>query len=146
MNGGLVALGILLLAGMFFVGNIIITPQQRNQVELAGGVCGSFWGKIGGAISPDVAEQCRQAQTFSQILSLEPFAYIIGFILLVVGLAIPSKKKEVIREIIKEREPKPEIEVEKIRKRIAIEPKVKFCSRCGAKIKGKFCTKCGRKV
>ncbi len=111
MNGGLVALGILLLVGMFLVGNIIITPQQRNQVELASGVCGSFLGKIGGAISSDVAEQCRQAQMISQILSLEPFVYIVGFILLVVGLAIPSKKKEVIREIIKEREPEPRIEV-----------------------------------
>lgn len=149
MNSGLVALGILALVGMFFIGNIIITPQQRNQVELASGICGSFWGKLGGALSPEVAEECRKAQTAGQILSLEPFIYIVGFGLIVLGLALPSRKKEVqiIREVIKE--PVKELEHEpeiKSKKRIRKRRKVKYCSNCGAKVRGKFCGKCGRAV
>jgi hypothetical protein len=138
-----------MLIGMFFLGNVMITPQQRNQVEIYSSVCGSFWGKLGGALSSEVAENCRQVQIFGQILSLEPLIYITGFALLVIGLIIPSGRKEVIvREVIKEPLEKPESMVKKgdEGEEEKIKSKVRFCSNCGAKVKGKYCTKCGEPV
>lgn len=145
MNSGLVAFGILVLIGMFLFGNFFISPQQRNQIQLAKSACGSFLGQLGGALSPDIAESCRQVQGIGQILSLEPFIYMVGFGLLVIGLILPSGKKEVIvKEIIKE--PNFEVKKENDLEDKKIKSKVKFCSNCGAKVKGKFCTKCGEPV
>jgi hypothetical protein len=154
MNSGLVALGISILVGMFFLGNIFITPQQKQQLELVSTACNfNIWGlpigQIGQAISPETAEKCEQVKTAKQILSLQPYIYIGGFVLLVLGLALPSGKKEVmVREVVKgpkeieeikiKKEPKPGVRV--------VKPKIKFCTNCGAKVKGKFCSNCGKKL
>jgi hypothetical protein len=68
------------------------------------------------------------------------FIYIIGGILFVVGLAIGGKK-EVIREVIKERESKEEPKTEETKKEA-----VKYCSNCGTEAKGKYCSKCGEEI
>jgi hypothetical protein len=132
MNLNLILWGILLLIGMFLIS------------KLAKSACGSFLGKIGGALSPKIAEACEQAQTNGRILSFEPYVYIIGIGLLALGLIFPSgKKKVIVKEIIKTvyKEPKKEELKKEPTKR-----KVKFCRKCGAKVRGKFCKKCGAKL
>jgi hypothetical protein len=149
-NGGLVALGVLIIIGMFIFGNVLITPQQKNQIKLASSLCGSPLGAIGGSVSSDVANGCQQVGFLGTILNYELFIYFGGIILLVIGLAIPSGKKEVIREIVKEKstqkeEPEEEIEEESEIKKPA---KFKYCSDCGTKVskKSKFCIECGKEL
>lgn len=159
-NSSLVVLGLLMIIGMFFFSNVMITPQQRSQIDLADSACGSVFGKIGSAISGQVAEGCQQATTYNQILSLSGPVYLFGFILLLLGLVIGGKK-EVIKERVIER-PKvkkqtneePEEEIDEVKPKVKESneekskesKKLKFCSNCGAKVKGKFCPDCGEKI
>jgi|UniRef100_A0A7C3WLZ3 hypothetical protein len=150
MNIGLVIFGIILIGGMFFLANVYITPQQKQQLELISTACNfNIWGipvgQIGQAISSDVAQKCEQVKTVKQILSFQPFVYILGIILLVVGLVIGGKKEvHVIREVVKE----PEEEIEDGTEEKAKKKGYKFCSECGAKVKAgeKFCGNCGNKL
>lgn len=153
MNIGLIIFGIFLIVGMFFLANVYITSQQKQQLELVNSVCNfNIWGipvgQLGQAISPDVAQKCEQVRTVKQILSFQPFIYILGFILLVVGLAIGGKKEvHIIREVIKEPEKEVEETEEKPREKIK-KGRYKFCSGCGSKVKAeeKFCGNCGSKL
>ena len=150
-NSALMALGILIIIGMFFFTNVLVTPQQRQQIELARSACGFQLfgiplGQIGQALNPEAAQACQQAQTYSQIVSFEMPAYIIGFILIVVGLVIGGKKKEVIREIIREKSSEKHETKEEEEEPKKKETKVKYCTNCGTKVKGKFCSKCGEPV
>lgn len=147
MQLGLIILGVIVLGVIFFVGNVYITPQQRNQIDLAGSGCESALGKIAGALSSGVAEDCQKIQLAKNVLSFEPFVYIAGAGLLVLGFLIPSGKKEVkiIREIVK-----PQIEPEDIEEKIPKHTKKtsKFCGNCGTKVStnSKFCSDCGEKI
>lgn len=91
MNGSLVVLGILMMAGMFFVGHVMITPQERSQIELSNSLCDSPLSSLVGAFSSGVAEECEKVGFLGMALSLEPFIYLIGFVFLVIGLALPKK-------------------------------------------------------
>ncbi len=175
MNGGIFTLGILMLIGMFFLSNVYITPQQRNQIELSSSACGSSLGTWAGALSSDVAEQCRTLQNVGQILAVEKYVYLGGFGILVLGLLIPGRKKEVIiREIVREPKEIEEAEIEtsseredtpvpkanlyvcnKCKMKVSENDEFcpncgnrlnKFCSKCGTKIKGRFCANCGKKA
>jgi len=103
---------------------------------------------IVGIVSPEILEKCNQLSTLMQILALEIYVYFVGFILLVVGLAIGGRK-EVIREVIREKrhEKEPEEEEETPKKRVK-KKGVRYCYYCGGEIKRgeKFCGSCGKKV
>ncbi len=162
-NSSLVVLGLLMIIGMFFFSNVMITPQQRSQIDLANSACGSAFGKIGSAISGQVAEGCQQATIYNQVLSLSGPVYLFGFILLLVGLVIGGKK-EIIRErVVKQPKIRQQAREESEEEIDEVNPKVKeakesneektreskklkFCSDCGAKVKGKFCPDCGEKI
>jgi len=154
MNAGLVVLGLILMGGMFFLVNVYITPQQKQQLELVSTACNfNIWGipvgQIGQAISSDVAQKCEQVKTIKQILSLQPFVYILGFILLVAGLVTGGKKEvQVIREIVKEPEREAEGEMEEMSKEKIKKKGYKFCPVCGSEVKPgeKFCGNCGNKL
>jgi len=170
MNAGLVVLGVVILIGTFFLTQVMITPQQRQQIELANQLCGANIfgipvGQIGQAASPDVANKCQEASNISQVMDMAPFGYIIGFVLLVAGLAIGGKKgsksssghalKETKEEehkcevcgkayaTLKEAsrcEARHELERKKAEpksesKKKSEAPKRMFCKKCGTKIK-----------
>jgi len=160
-NSGLLVFGILIIVGIFLFTQIMITPQQRQQIELANKMCGASFlgipiGQMGQSLSPNGAEMCRQVGIYSKIFSLSPIAYIIGFILIVAGLASGGKSKEIIKEVI--REPMIiEKHIEKEEKRGETEEKnttvkkekvskIKYCPDCGSRVKGRFCPNCGKKV
>ncbi len=153
MNTGLVIFGIIIIGGMFFLANIYITPQQKQQLELVSSACnfnifGIPIGQIGQSISSDIAQKCEEVRIVKQILSFEPFAYLLGFILFVIGLVIGGRKEvHIIKEFVKE--PEEELEEGVEEKSIKSNKKVyKFCSNCGNKINPgeKFCGKCGNKL
>jgi len=151
MNIGLVILGVLIIGAMFFFSNILITPQQKSQIKIASSLCNSPLGSIGGAISSDVATNCQQIGFLGTIIGYETFIYLAGIVLLVIGVAIPSSKKEVhvIKEVEKPKEEtEDELYFEKTETKGKKSNEYKFCSKCGAKIskKSKFCTKCGEKA
>ena len=154
-NSGLVVLGILMIFGIFFFTNIMITPQQRSQIEIANSLCGSSFlgiplGKIGQAISPETASECNTVGGISQIFSLAPIGYIVGFLLLVIGLAIGGGKKEtIIREVVKPVTAKGydlDEDVDSEEEIKTVKEKVKYCKNCGEKVKGNYCSGCGEKV
>lgn len=152
---GLVILGIILLVGTFFLTQVIVTPQQKQQIELVKTACnfnlfGIPVGQIGQAISPDAANTCEQVRMASLIMTWGWIGYLIGFILLVAGVATGGKK-EIIREIIRE----PAKHKEKVKEEGSEEtekPKSKkkgnFCAHCGEKltVADKFCPSCGEKA
>ena len=149
-NMGLVIFGIIVLILTFFITQVMITPQQKQQVELAKQACnfnvfGIPVGQIGQALSPDIASKCEQVQTASLIMTWGWVGYVIGFILLVGGLATGGKK-EVVREIIRESVKAHKEDVEETPK--ISKGKGKFCGNCGEKISSgdKFCPSCGEKV
>ncbi|MFZ3077103.1 MAG: zinc ribbon domain-containing protein [Candidatus Aenigmatarchaeota archaeon] len=160
MKSGLVVLGILLMLGMFMFSNVLITPQQKQEAQLANSLCNSNVNILGfnipigqsvQSVSPDIAQKCQGASTLSSILSFETPAYLIGFVLLVLGLALGGRK-EVIREVVRERNEKveqeePEEEEETPEENVK-KKGVKYCSDCGNKIKvgEKFCGSCGKAV
>lgn len=143
--------GIILLAGMFFVGNVFITPQQKEQIKWARGACNfPLFGSLSKALSADVANTCRNIETAYKIMQFSPYVYGFGALLFVLGLILPSEKKEVkvIREVPTpitraEKLEKPEEKVTKVS-----EKTYKFCGNCGAKVSKniKFCSKCGEKL
>jgi len=154
-NSGLIVLGILMILGIFFFTNIMISPQQRSQIELANKACGSSFlgipiGQIGQALSPEIARECRNVSGISQIFSIAPFGYLIGFVLLIAGLAIGGEKKEtIVREVVKPM-PARDYELDKdidFEEELKSEKKeIKYCRNCGAKVKGKYCSECGERI
>jgi ribosomal protein L40E len=176
MNSGLAALGIIILIGTFFFTEVMITPQQRQQIEIANKMCGASIfgipvGQIGQAVSADAANACKQAGDAYQSMSMAPIGYILGFILLVIGLVAGGKKgdsepKSKHKKTVEEEkfkcdvcgkiyanqkeavrcEARHEFEKEPDKKTEIL--KTKFCKKCGTKIKEgvKFCTKCGNKL
>jgi preprotein translocase subunit SecG len=162
MKAGLFVFGLIILIGMFIFSNVIITPQQKQEVQLANSVCnlnvGLFGfnipiGQAAQALSPEVAQQCNSVSTIAKILSYETYVYIIGFIILILGLALGGNK-EVIREVVREKsekseeEPEEEEEEKEEHKSKKGKSKVKYCSECGSenKIGDKFCENCGKKL
>ena len=155
MKPELVGFGILIMFVMFVFGSTVPSEMRiyRTQIEAT---CGSPVA----AMFPEAAEYCMKMQSFQGIMSIEPYAYVGGFVLLILGLILPSGKKE-IREVA--REP--------LREAIATDVIVcpecgeenkttaKFCDGCGEllrrcsvcgepvrKVGIKFCTKCGIKL
>lgn len=161
MKAGLVVLGIIFMVGMFLFSNVIITPQQKQEVKLVNSLCnvnvGLFGfdipiGQAAQALSPEATEQCQQYSLISKIISYEMYVYIIGFVILVLGLALGGGGKTIIREVVKEShekvedEEEPEEETEEEPKIKKGKLKTKYCSNCGTKLKvgHKFCGKCGK--
>jgi len=155
---GLVILGTLLLIGTFYVAEIMITPQQKQQLDLIKQLCniniyGIPLGQIGQALSPNLADQCEQVRITSLVMTWSWAGYVVGFILLVLGLALGGSKT-IIREVIrepqtfyeKEYEEEPKI-IKKSDKKMKKET-VSFCSNCGKKLSGdeEFCSNCGEKI
>ena len=99
MRGGILALGIIILV-ITFLFNSYISAQQQSEINLANGLCNYqiggvvSAGAIGGALSPQIAQDCQNVATLSELLSLSPIAYLVGSILLLAGLVIPGAKKE----------------------------------------------------
>ena len=163
MKVGLFIFGLILLIGMFIFSNVLITPQQKQEVQLANSLCNLNIGLFGfnipigqgaQALSPDIAQKCQNISTIAKILSYEMYVYLIGFILVVLGLALGGHK-EVVRDVIREKtrkeeepsEEEPE-EEEKTPKRHIKKKEVKYCSNCGNEVKvgEKFCGSCGKKL
>ena len=125
-----------------------------NAINSNVGIFGITVQDIAKLVSPDTVSKCNQYLILMQILSYEYIFYIVGIVLIVIGLAFGGKK-EVIREVIKEvkhEEPEEEEEPEEIEKepetKKTSDKKAKFCGKCGNKLKpnDKFCGKCGGKV
>ncbi|MCK4730039.1 MAG: zinc ribbon domain-containing protein [Candidatus Aenigmarchaeota archaeon] len=153
-------LGIIFFVGTFYITQIMISPQEKQQVELANQICnfdiyGIPLGQIGQAISPEAAGKCEEIKTISMVITWGWLGYVMGLFLLVVGL-VTGGRKEIIREIIREpvnyskteeKEYLDEEEDEELDDKENIK-KIKYCASCGKKLsKGeKFCPKCGEKI
>jgi hypothetical protein len=161
MKAGLFIFGLIILIGMFVFSNVLITPEQKQQVQLANSLCNANVnvfgfnlpiGQSAQALSPDIAQRCQQVSIVAKILSYEMYIYIVGFVLIVLGLALGGSK-EVVREIVKEKREKkpekPEEETEEKESEKYVKKKgIKYCSECGSsnKISDKFCGSCGKKL
>lgn len=143
------------MIGMFVFSNFIITAEQKQQVRTADQLCNFDFSLFGISVSdvvktasPEIAQQCEEAAQIKQILSYEIYAYAIGFILVVLGLALGNgggNVREIIREVpkIEHKGDDEEEETKPIKK-----TKVKYCPKCGNRVKRgeKFCGSCGKKV
>jgi len=156
MNSALLILGVLLIVGFFLFSNVMISSEQKQEIQLANKLCnfeysgiplGHFGQILTGLFKPEweVAEKCEQIGTLAKILSMSTYIYIAGFVLVILGLALGGKTKEVIKIIEKpvtiSKEIEPEVE------KLSVE-KTNFCGECGNKLKpdDKFCGKCGAEV
>lgn len=92
-RGGLIAIGIIIIVGIYFFTNIIYTPQQGAQLKIAKAACDSTLGAMSGALSSSIAKDCQQVRIFATIFEFAPLLYLLGGILFLVGLAVPSKNK-----------------------------------------------------
>jgi|GEM_PF-6180483 len=159
----LIVIGILIIVFTFYVNYMMFTPEEISILKTADFLCnfeiaGIPAGQIGQAVAeyvaPDLVRVCEKAKTFLPIIKYEFYLYILGVIVLVVGLAVGGKQERVIiKEVEKhipfthEKEPKGgKGEKEKSTEKKYTE--IKFCRKCGNKIKPgtKFCNKCGGKI
>lgn len=85
MNVSIIALGVAIILVTFVMLNFVITPQMRNQIGLSSEFCGSFFGQIGGALSPSYAQSCQTEQTKNTLISLEGLIYLAGVIVIIYG-------------------------------------------------------------
>jgi heme/copper-type cytochrome/quinol oxidase subunit 1 len=159
MNSLIFLLGFLIVIGTFVVANIIITPEQRNQIEIVNQMCGFNLfgvplGKIGQAVNPEIAQQYQQIGILGKFFSVTPYLYAVGFVLIIVGLVLGQKTKEVVKvkekpvSVSKEEPEEVEEEEDTEPETKKASKKAKFCIECGNKLKpeDKFCGKCGTEV
>ena len=151
---GVVILGVIVLVGTYYVLNIYITPQQKQQLALAQVACnanigGIPLGQIGQMVSSEAAQACSQAATLSQILSVGPIGYLVGAGLVILGLVIGNgkKRKKVVYEEEEEEPEEEEAEVEEEPEETEQIVKVR-CKKCKTlnEEEAKFCKKCGKKL
>lgn len=161
----LVVIGILVIGFTFYVNYIMFTPQEISILKAADFLCnfeiaGIPAGQIGQAVAeyvaPDLVRVCEKAKTFLPIIKYEFYLYVLGVIILIVGLAVGGKQEKiVIKEVEKHipfvHEEKPKKTEEKHKEEETTkkeDSEIKFCHKCGNKIKPgtKFCNKCGNKI
>ena len=92
-NKGLIIIGLLMIAGVFFVTLILFTPQQISQIEMANYLCnaevlGIPVGQIGQSLSSDIAQRCEMVNLLMPIIKYKLYIIVIGFILMVAGVAL----------------------------------------------------------
>lgn len=76
-----------IIFGVFFlIAGLMFISDLSNAV----GVCQSGLGKVGSLFSSEVSQNCRSVQTY---LYLDYGALVIGGILLILGLTLPSERK-----------------------------------------------------
>jgi len=129
VKGVAIFFGLLILIGTFYVANIYVTAEDKQDIKSNYNLCESKIGSVGKFISNKVTSGCEDNTYKYYLLSYHWIAYIIGGILLIVGIAGKSNvnnKKETIEE--------------KTRNRI--------CIKCGTETydKDEFCPKCGFKL
>jgi len=156
MNGGLILLGILIAGGMFFLANVYVTPQEKQQVALIDQACnlnlqGIPLGQIGQSLNADAAQICERAKFAKQIMAFEMYGYGLGGLLLILGLVTGGQKEvHVIREVerhsAREEAEDEEDEDAHVDKKKSKGDKT-FCAECGSPVtkKDKFCKGCGAK-
>jgi len=88
----LLILGLMILLFTFGFSSSI-SAQQRGLLQIAGGACNSPLGTIGSALSATIAQDCQKISNINLLLSLVPVAYILGGLLFLLGLVIPSHKR-----------------------------------------------------
>jgi hypothetical protein len=86
MNRGLVIGGVALIAIVFVLANIVFTPSMQGDAAAATEACGSFWGRLGSALSGQIAEECQEQRALYALFVVEPIAYVIGAIMIIAGV------------------------------------------------------------
>jgi len=107
-NTGLIVLGIIILGLAFYVNNILFTPQEIQQLELANYLCNSEVfgipvGHMGQAMSPDIANKCNMINQFMPVVQYRMYIYGLGILLIIIGAVVgrgKSKPKEEKKEVI----------------------------------------------
>ena len=138
-KSSLVILGILIIVGLFLFTNVLITPQQKTQINWAKGACNfPLFGSLAKGLSGEVANRCAQYEVLYKIFQFSPYIYGIGGILLFFGLIAGGRRERIVEKVIYVDRKRKENKKEK--------PAPKHCPNCGTKIKAKYCNKCGKKV
>ncbi|MCX6818206.1 MAG: zinc ribbon domain-containing protein [Candidatus Aenigmarchaeota archaeon] len=162
-NKALIVIGILVVGFTFFVNYIMFTPQEISVLKSADFLCnfqiggyniGQFGQAIAEYVAPELVRTCEKAKTFMPFIQYEFYLYVLGLIILVIGLAVGEKREKIIIKEVEKHIPfthekgseteKNEIKI--LKKEDSAE--IKFCRKCGNKIKKsvKFCNKCGNKI
>jgi hypothetical protein len=129
-NSGLIIVGLVIIFGFFAYTQVLHSPQEKQMMELKNDACGiPIIGQIVQVANPNVAEECEEANFASQLFRLAPLGYILGIVIVLVGIATGGRK-EVIKEVVKE----------------TVKTEPKKCAKCGSVISGNFCSSCGTKV
>src|SRR3989344_3191630 len=105
-NTDLIVFSVLILLAAYGIDNEV-TPQERTQLELGFEACNFNYyglpvGELGQGLSPDLAERCEEIKQQRSLLNLIDPAYMLGFILLVVGLFTGGGQTVIIREVVKD--------------------------------------------
>ena len=148
-NVGLVIVGILIVAGVFILTNVIYTPQDAANWRTIESLCQSDIGSFVSGLDENTAQECEKYRLLGTISEYAIFLYILGGVLFLVGLAIPSGGGK--ETIIVHQPAQPQIVHSAPPVHVNVqagERQHNFCPGCGSQItKGdNHCRSCGTKI